>query len=107
MNADDSLFTNEIHIHAGGDFGFRIHRTSHFESVWSFIKGEIRPLYKILPYKNYILFLKEEEYRYFIRNFDKEKKEKYFINILRFDYNLNGYDFFEEDELIGCDNYDY
>ena len=64
-------------------------------------------MYKILPHKNYILFLREAEYRYFIRNFNNDKKEKHFIKLLKFCYNLNRYGFFDEEELISFDNYDY
>ena len=61
----NSVYTHEVHSHTRGGFGLGFHCTSSIESVWSFIKNEIRALYHIIPHKNYILFLrKAAEYRY-------------------------------------------
>ena len=38
---DDSVYTEEEHNYGAGNFGHRIHSTSHIEGIWNWIKSEI------------------------------------------------------------------
>ena len=76
-------YTHERHNHGAVDFGFGAHSTSHIESLWSYLKEIITKIYGITPQKNFILFLKETELRYNLR--DKSKDE--IFNLLKVYFN--------------------
>ena len=54
--------------------GYGIDSTSHIESLWSNIKSLIKSFYTVILSENFVLFLKEGEFR---RNVKKFKKEAY------------------------------
>jgi len=51
-----------------GDFGEGLDSTSHIEQLWQHLKQNIKEIYKLIPMKNFILFLREAEWR---RNYSK------------------------------------
>lgn len=106
-DVNSSVWTQEEHIHQGGNFGLGNFSTSNIERVWTYIKGELKGLYKITPHKNFIYFLKEGEYRYITSKMNSEQKEKKIKKILKFVYNLNNYEFFDEEEILDYNNYDF
>ena len=52
-----------------------------------------------MPHQNYILFIRECEYRFIISELTK-KKEKNFRNLFQTVYKLNSFEFYDEDELL-------
>ena len=42
LDGDDSVYTNQIFNHIAGNFGLGNHSISHIESIWSWIKSEIK-----------------------------------------------------------------
>ena len=79
----------KVFIHGGGDFGIGLHSTSHIESVWANLKKIITSLYGIMPKKNFILFLREAEFRYNIRVKNKDEIISLLKDIFKkiYDYN--------------------
>ena len=93
-----------IIIHGPNEnFGFGKYSTSQIEGVWSTLKSYIKRIYDIIPDDNFILYLREAEFRYRIRdlsNSEIEKEVKDIINTCDFElYDING--------LEENDNYDY
>ena len=66
-----------------GNFGRGANCNSHIEATWSSIKNEIKFLYRIIPHKNYILFICEGENRFISPKLSNSQKEKYFIKVLK------------------------
>ena len=66
-------YTHETHNHGAGDFGNGLHSTSHIENLWANLKKIITKIYGVMPQKNFILFLKEAELRYNLRNKTKDQ----------------------------------
>ena len=46
-----SGFNHITHVHASGNFGLGISSTSHIESIWAQIKGNIKRTYNVIPNK--------------------------------------------------------
>ena len=67
-------YTREVHIHGASDFGFGVNSTSHIESIWSQLKSVIKNIYYIIPHQNFLLYLREAEWR--IKNKSKSLGEK-------------------------------
>ena len=71
------------------------------------IKSEIKFLYRIIPQNHYIYFIKECVFRFILSQLNNKQKEKFFCKILKYVYNLNSFNFYEESEIMDFDNYDY
>ena len=63
MNSFNSGYWRVIHIHGHHDFGYGTESTSHVESVWGGLKQKLREFYMAVKTDNFILFLKEMEFR--------------------------------------------
>ena len=75
--------------------------------MWIWIESEIKFLYRIFPHKHYIYFIKECEFRFMLSQLNNKQKEKFFCRILKYLYNLNSFNFYEESEIFDFNNYDY
>lgn len=53
----------EVDMRMKEDFELGIESTSHIESIWSQINGEIKEIYYIIPAKKFFLFVREVEYK--------------------------------------------
>ena len=74
-------YSRDIHIHGGGDFDLGVNSTSHIESIWSQMKAILKHIYYIIPHQNFILFLRETEWRLTNRNKRiNEKINEFFEN---------------------------
>ena len=60
----------------GGSFGFGVESTSHIEAIWNIIKGSIKTIYHVIPSTHVMHFVREDEYRYKIRNKTENEKIK-------------------------------
>ena len=47
---------------------WELNSSSHIESLWNSLKLLIKSTYKIIPQKNFLLFLKEAEWKFIIRS---------------------------------------
>lgn len=104
---DESVWTHEIHIHGGGDFGYGDASTSHIEHTWAHLQEITRSMYGNTKSNNWLYFFREAEFRLNISKRSSKEKMNIFEGILREVYELNDFDFFELDELLSFDNYDY
>ena len=69
-----SGYIHSKHNHGAGDFWEGYDSTSHIESVWNQLKNYIKSMYTIIPSDNFILYLKESEFRRNINHLDFNKK---------------------------------
>ena len=76
------------------------------EVAWSHLKSQITNIYNTIPKSRYIYFIKEAEFRLNICKKSDVDKLTIFKNLLRIAFNLNNYDFFDEDEILPFTNYD-
>ena len=56
------------HIHGRRDFGIGIQSTSHVESIWAQIKSKLKESYHVIPPNNFMLFVREIEYKIKTKN---------------------------------------
>ena len=64
-------------------------------------------MYNSIPGENFILFLREGEFRYIIGKLDNKEKEKKIMEIFKYVFDSSDYALYDEEELIDNDNYDY
>ena len=108
LDDDDVNYKHEVHIHGHqGNFGFGEHSTSHIEGVWGILKDNIRKVYTKIPTKNFILFLREAEMRYIMRDLTNKEKEKKILEIFEYLYNTINFELYDLDELEDAFAYDY
>ena len=104
---DDSNYNHEVHIHGPHwNFGFRLHSTSLIEGILGTLKNKITKIYNCIPADNFILFLREAEFRYNLSKLDDDKKEKTIIDVFEYLYNTANFDFYDLEELIDNNDYD-
>ena len=73
LNRFDSGYNHSIHTHGHGDFGEGLDSSSHIEQLWQYLKQLIKEVYKIIPMNNFVLFLREAEWRRNYSKFDSNK----------------------------------
>ncbi len=56
------------HNHDNGDFSHGLDSTSYIESLWPILKYFIKNSYTVITQEDFILFLKESEFRRNINN---------------------------------------
>ena len=97
-------YIREVHIHEASDFGYGVNSTSHIESIWSQLKSVIKNIYYIIPHQNFLLYLRETEWR--IKNKDKnlEGKIKEFFSCWTLVYDMDTSDFISDNYLNELDN---
>ena len=87
------------HVHGRHDFGFGLQSTSHVKSIWTELKLNIKSIYKSIPSKNFLYFLRESEWKLKTKNLSfKEKLDDFFemINLI----NIVGEDTFLDDDFL-------
>ena len=62
------------HVHSSGNFGLSISSTSHIKSIWAQFKGNIKRTYNVIPNKNFMNFVREQEYKLKIKNLGMDEK---------------------------------
>ena len=80
----DDINKGYVHIkhnHSTGVFGFGLNSSSFIESAWANLKEKIEKIYHKIRYKNFVLFLKEAEWRRNNVNNNKQSKLKDLISI--------------------------
>lgn len=108
LDNPNSNYTHETFVHGpNGNFGFGNHSTSPIESVWSTLQSYIKRIYNIIPFDNFILFLRESELRYNFRKKTSIEIEKEIKEIMLYLYISAEFDLYSLDELESNDNYDW
>ena len=69
----DSGYTHHVHNHGHGDFGEALDSTSHVEQLWNNLKSIIKKIYFFIPNNNFVLYLRESEWRRNQKKFDSNK----------------------------------
>jgi len=87
------------HNHSEGSFGYGIFSSSIIENTWANLKEKIKRIYHQIPNKNFIIFLREAEWRRNMANKNKEFIIKNLFEIL--DYvSATSNSLYEFDELF-------
>ena len=108
LDSEDVEYQHEEHIHGrGGNFGFGQHSTSHIEGIWGTLKSYIERIYNKIPDNNFILFLREAEFRYNIRSLSFSEKENEIKEIIKYVGDASDFELYNLDELNDNNNYDY
>ena len=108
LDSDYAEYDHEVYVHGpDGNFGFGQHSTSHIEGTWGTIKSYIYRIYNKIPDVNFILFLREGEFRYRIRDMSYKEKETELKEIFKYVYDSAEYELYTINELIDNNNYDF
>ena len=62
------------------DFDFGLQSKSHVESIWAELKLAIKSVYKSIPNKNFLYFLRESEWKAKTKNLIFEEKLDFLSN---------------------------
>ena len=81
-------YIHSVHNHGHGDFGLGLDSTSNIENIWAYLKSLIKRIYNNIPIKNFILFLREEEFRRSINNLTNNQKYYECLDILNYISNI-------------------
>ena len=84
QNLENEGYHHDVHIHRGGDFWFGLNSTSTIESLWNALKGKIKQIYRIIPSKNFVSYLREARWKYLNKDISYEGKIKEFFYALNF-----------------------
>ena len=104
LTRNDSNYVHEVH---SGNFGFGVHSTSIIEGAWGTLKGILKRIYGYIPADNFILFLREAEFRFILSKVSHKEKESKIIDMLSYLYDTVEYELYDNEELMDNDNYDY
>ena len=115
LRKSHSGYNHITHVYASGNFGLDISSTSHIESIWAQIKGNIKKTHNVIPNKNFMSFEREQEYKLKIKKLGMDAKIKYFFDTYETINNVEDKAFIELDDLfvrdylendLGIDNSD-
>ena len=108
LDIDDAEYDHVVHVHGpGGNFGFGQHSTSHIEGIWGTVKSYITRIYNKITDSNFILFLREAELKYRLRDKSYIEKETELKEIFKYVYESCDYQLYTLEELSDNNNYDY
>jgi hypothetical protein len=92
-------YTDETHVHGGGDFGYSLHSTSYIEGLLEEIKKLMMKIYGIIPMNNFVYYLKEIEMLILIKNSNDTKKMETFKNMMKIVYYKCKFKFSSKNEI--------
>ena len=78
----DGIYHHSVRKFGHSDFGYGYESTSHIESVCGNLKNIIKRIYYPIPNNNFVLFLKEAEFRREISGFANNIKWQNFVDII-------------------------
>ena len=87
------------HLHNNGIFGFGLESSSHIERFWNSMKLLIKSIYKSIPQKNFLLFLKEVEWKFKIRGKNYDDKILEFLDAIKLVKEV-GDDYIEDTDFL-------
>ena len=95
----NSGYTHHVHNHGHGDFGENIDSISHIEQLWHNLKFYIKKIYYLIPSTNFVLFLKEAEWRRNQKKFDNKVPFESFEETLKYANNARNNKLYDVDYL--------
>ena len=108
LNNNECPYLHEVHVHGpNGNFGYGSHSTRIIEGAWGILQNYIKRIYGAIPGKNFILYLREAEFRFMLSKYSNSEKENKIIEIFKYMYNSSDYELYDDDELLDNNNYDY
>jgi transposase-like protein len=109
LNNIECPYLHEFHIHGpNGNFGFGSHSTNIIEGALGILQNWIKRIYGAIPGINFILYLREAEFRFMLSKYSNSEKENKIIEIFKYMYNSSDYELYDDDdELLDNNNYDY
>lgn len=105
INLVQDILESEIFI-TRGNFSVGSQSTSHIVGLWRHLKERIKKTYHIIPAKNIIIFIREVEYKYLIRNKNYEEKIRDFFECLKYITDVEDVEFEELFKLNNSDDSD-
>ena len=81
--------------------------TSIIEGAWGTLKGIIKRIYGYIPADNFILFLREAEFRFILSKVSHKEKESKIIDMLSYLYDTVEYELYDNEDIKNNENYDY
>ena len=85
----DGIYHHSVRKFGHSDFGYGYESTSHIESVCGNLKNIIKRIYYPIPNNNFVLFLKEAEFRREISGFANNIKWQNFVDIMNYISNID------------------
>jgi hypothetical protein len=109
LDHPNSQYIHHIFNHGRGQLGNGLDSTIRIEGVWGEIKYYIKKLYVSIHSKNFVYFLKEEEYSRATKNMSPDDKLKFFASIVSVNLLDYKFDLLNKEELssINYDTYYY
>ena len=96
MDNADNGYIHHLHNYRHGDFGEALGSTSHIEQLWNNLKSIIKKIFFYIPNNNFVLYLRECEWRRNQKKFANNKNiMSSFEEILKYidkSGNINLYD---------------
>ena len=89
-----------MHTHDHDDFGCGTDSTSHIEQLWADLKSIIKNIYRTISIENFVLFLRESEFRWNIGLLPFDKKWDEISNAINYAKDLKVTEFYSSDELL-------
>ena len=83
-----SGYIHSMHNHAAGNFGYGLDSTSHIEALWNQLKYLIKNIYYIIPSEDFVLYLREAEFRRSINELNNINKWNKLIDIFNYVRNV-------------------
>ena len=90
----DDLNNGYVHIkhnHSTGIFGSGLNSSSIIENTWANLKQKIKKIYHKIPNNNFVLFLKEAEWRRNNAGINNKKKFEDLLSIFEYVKNTSGF----------------
>lgn len=102
LNNIDGGYKHSINTHGHGDFGEGLDSTSHIEQLWNHLKYLIKEIYNVIPSNNFVLFLREVEWRRNYSKFDANKMPEIsaFEDAAMYVYSVAGTKLYDKDYLL-------
>jgi len=82
------------YIQSMHNLGHGLDSTIHIESLWSILKSLIKNTYNIIPHEDFILFLKESEFRRNTNHLRSQEKWNEFLEIIKYIDNRDSDEFY-------------
>ena len=95
---NELIFKHRSDVH--GDFGIGTDSTSHIEQLWAHLKNIIKNIYHTIPNENFVLFLRESEFRRNINLLSLNERWEEIFNALNYVKNLKITTFYSVEELL-------
>ena len=104
LDNNNSGYNHIRHILGHRDFGIGIQSTLHVGSIWVQIKSKIKESYHVIPPKNFMLFVREIEYKIKKKDIQSDQKIKNFFGIYENTNNAEDMDLYDSNYILLLDD---